>query len=309
MVGRGWARIDRGEGRRLERPGTVVIVGVGLIGGSVGLALRSRQPGTTVLGVDPDPAQLRQAITLGAITRTAPSLAAGVADADVVIICAPVTATVPLAREAAAVAPTSVLITDVGSTKARIVAELDADPRTRSCFVGSHPIAGSERQGVAHARADLFAGRICALTPTPRTAADRLDRARRFWLGLGARPIVVDPVRHDTEMALTSHLPHAVAAALAATVPPAYLPLAAGAYRDGTRVAGAEADLWAGIFLDNRRPILDALDRFEAEVQAFRLALEAADRDRLAAWWGVGHRHRLHFVDGGADPPPPPHKP
>ena len=274
-----------------------MIVGVGLIGGSIGRALRERGAAGRVIGVDLDSDRLQQALDLGAIDHAASDLAEAVAEADVVVIGAPVPATVGLIRAASRLGRDSLLITDVGSTKARIVAEVEADDLARSRFVGSHPIAGSERQGVEHARADLFDGKVCALTPTPRTPLDRVERARRFWASLGAATIEIDPTLHDAHLAKTSHLPHAVASALAAVVPPDLLPFAAGAYRDGTRVAGAEANLWAGIFLANREPILDALTRFERELATFRAALDAGDADRIAAWWDEGRRHRLAFAE------------
>lgn len=281
-----------------------MIVGVGLIGGSIGLAIRARNAADRVVGVDLDPAALRQARERGAIDVAARGLAEAMAGAEIVVIGAPVTAAVPLIRQAARCGPDSLLITDVGSTKARIVAEVEADPPALARFVASHPIAGSERQGVAHARADLFAGRTVALTPTERTPAERVERARRFWASLGAHPVELDPATHDAQLALTSHLPHAVAAALAASVPPGLFPLAAGAYRDGTRVAGAEGSLWAGIFLDNRQPILDALATFDAEVAAFRVAIAAGDRDRLIAWWSRGRDRRSAYPDDRSPPPP-----
>ena len=128
------------------------------------------------------------------------------------------------------------------------------------------------------------------MTPTRRTPPDRLDRARAFWSSLGATVLEIDPTLHDAQLALTSHLPHAVASALAGVVPPELLPLAAGAHRDGTRVAGADGPLWAGIFLDNRAATLDALDAFEARLGRFRRALEDGDRDALVAWWDLGRR-------------------
>ena len=189
------------------------------------------------------------------------------------------------------------LITDVGSTKARIVAEVEADPQARRRFVGSHPIAGSERQGVEHSRADLFQGRTCVLTPTHRTPLDRVEQARGFWSALGAKVIESDPAVHDDQLAFTSHLPHAVASALASTIPPELFPVAAGAYRDGTRVADAEASLWAGIFLDNRRSVLEALSAFEQEVREFREALQTGDCERLTSWWNRGRLLRSVYSE------------
>jgi prephenate dehydrogenase len=279
----------------LERPGTVAIVGVGLIGGSIGLALRARGLAARVVGIDRDKSRLEEARRLGAIDAFSTDMAEGVADAEVAVICTPVSRLVEDSLAAARFGPGSILVTDAGSTKARIVQGVEADARGRAAFVGAHPIAGSERQGVAHARADLFEGRSCVLTPTSRTPPDRLDRARSFWSGLGCRLIEVDPAGHDERLARTSHLPHAVSAALAASVPLEWLPMAAGAYRDGTRVAGADAGLWAAIFLENRRPVLDALGEFESHLAEFRAALEAGDEARLLAWWEAAKAFRSRF--------------
>ena len=286
----------------MERPATVAIVGVGLIGGSIGLALRSRHLARRVVGIGRDWSRLEEARRLGAIDDYSTEMAEGVADAEVAVICTPVSRVVEDALAAARLGPGSILVTDAGSTKARIVEGVEADARGRAAFVGAHPIAGSERQGVAHSRADLFEGRSCVLTPTRQTPPDRLGRARSFWSGLGCRLFEVDPPGHDERLARTSHLPHVAAAALAASVPPEWLPMAAGAYRDGTRVAGADAGLWAAIFLENRRPVIDALGEFESQLAEFRAALETGDEARLMAWWEAakGSRGRFESNDPGA---------
>jgi prephenate dehydrogenase len=271
----------------LEHLGTVAIMGVGLIGGSIGLALRARGLTDRVIGIGRDESTLAEARHLGAIDAATTALERGVGAADIVVVCTPVTLIASHARRAAEGGPEGLLVTDAGSTKRRIVAEVEAHPRGLAAFVGAHPIAGSERKGVAHARADLFEGRACVLTPTARTPPQRRDRARRFWELLGCRIVEMDPDAHDAALARTSHLPHAVAAALAAAVPAELLALAAGAYRDGTRVAGSDPDLWAGIFLENRRPILDALAGFQAELAGFRRALEAGDDAWIRRWWAA----------------------
>ena len=281
----------------MGRPGTVAIIGVGLIGGSIGMALRSRGLADRVVGVGRDATRLEEARRLGAIDAFEVSPARGLAEAEVAVVCTPVTRVVEDCLDAARLGPGSILVTDAGSTKARIVEGVEADPRGRACFVGAHPIAGSERQGAAFARADLFEGRSCVLTPTAATPPDRLDRARGFWSGLGCRLFEVDPPGHDARLALTSHLPHAVAATLAASVPVELLPLAAGAYRDGTRVAGADGPLWAGIFLENRGPLLEALDAFETRLAEFRAGLEAGDPAAMVAWWDAAKGRRERFED------------
>ncbi len=276
----------------MERLGTVAIIGVGLIGGSIGLALRSKGLAGRVVGIGRDASRLDEAKRLGAIDAFETDQNRGVLDAEVAVVCTPVTRIVEDILATAQLGPRSILVTDAGSTKARIVEGVERDPRGRACFVGAHPIAGSERQGVAFARADLFEGRSCVLTPTALTPLDRLERARGFWSGLGCKLFEVDPLGHDESLALTSHLPHAVAAALAASVPVELLPLTAGAYRDGTRVAAADAALWAGIFLENRQPVLNALDTFEARLAEFRAALEAGDQAGIIAWWDAARGRR-----------------
>jgi prephenate dehydrogenase len=279
----------------LERLETVAIVGVGLIGGSIGLALREQSLSRRVVGIGRNAARLNEAVALGAIDKGETDLTRGVAEADCVVVCTPVTQIAADVRGAAAHGPEDMLIMDAGSTKRGIVAAVERDPRARAVFVGGHPLAGSERMGAAHGRADLFEDRVCVLTPTAVTPGDRLERAREFWSILGCRLIELDPVAHDEALALTSHLPHALAAALAATVPAEALTLAAGAFRDSTRVAGSSATLWLGIFRENRDPLLRALDRFDAQLAQFRRALEADDEESIRAWWENARSRRGQF--------------
>jgi len=277
----------------VERPGTVTIIGVGLIGGSIGLALRARGLAGKVIGLGRTLESLEEAIRLGAIDEGTTDPNRSVAGADVAVVCTPVSRIAIDAIGAASAGPKGLLVTDAGSTKREIVERVEADPRARLGFVGAHPIAGSERKGVAHARADLFEGRACVLTPSGRTPMDRLNRARAFWTALGCRLHEMGPAAHDDALAMTSHLPHAVAAALAAAVPPDLLPLAAGAYRDGTRVAASDAELWAGIFLANRMPVIDALGEFQDQVNALKMALIQGDHEAIRAWWESARARRL----------------
>jgi prephenate dehydrogenase len=278
----------------------VAIVGVGLIGGSIGLAVRAKGQIGRVIGIGRSAERLREAVARGAIDEATTDLARGVAEADVVVVCTPVTQIAADVHRAAARGPEGMLITDAGSTKGGIVEEVERVSRSRAVFVGGHPLAGSERKGVEHARADLFQRRVCVLTPTAATPPDRLERARGFWASLGCRLVELDPAAHDEALALTSHLPHAVAATLAVTVPGESLPLAAGAFRDGTRVAGSDAALWAGIFLENRSPLLRALDRFETQLGVFRQALEASDDAAIRSWWEAARVRRGEFEAANA---------
>ncbi|WP_406700150.1 prephenate dehydrogenase/arogenate dehydrogenase family protein [Singulisphaera sp. Ch08] len=279
----------------LERLGTVAIIGVGLIGGSIGQAIRSRGLADRVIGIGRDPARLAEAVQLGAIDAGTTDLGRGVNGAAIVVVCTPVTRIADDVRDVAALGPQGVLITDAGSTKQRIVEAVELDPRARACFVGGHPIAGSERKGVAHAVPNLFEAKPCILTPTEKTPPDRLQRARDFWSSLGCRLIELSPPEHDSALALTSHLPHAVAAALAGAIPRETLTMAAGAYRDGTRVAGSDASLWAGIFRENRAPILESLKTFRDSLAGLESALEADDEQRIMTWWANAKNRRAHF--------------
>jgi prephenate dehydrogenase len=279
----------------LEQQGTVAVIGVGLIGGSIGRALRSRRIASEVIGVGRNPASLDEAVRLGAIDRGTTEVRDGVATADIVVVCTPVNRVAEDVKAASEAAPADVLIMDVGSTKRQIVESVERQPRA-SVFVGSHPIAGSERRGAIHARPDLFEDRPCVLTPTPRTRADRLDRARRFWTALGGRVLEMGPAEHDEILAYTSHLPHSIAAALASAVPADWLPLAAGAFRDGTRVAAADTGLWTAIFRENRGPLLKALDSLQARLAHFKYALMTDDEEAIRHWWDQARHHRDVFA-------------
>jgi prephenate dehydrogenase len=281
----------------LDRLGTVAIIGVGLIGGSIGMALRTKGRALCVVGVGRDPAALDEAERLGAVDLATTDLARAMGEADVVVIGTPVARVAVDAIAAARHGGEHLLITDAGSTKRRIVAEVEADERGRATFVGGHPIAGSEKKGAAHARADLCDGRICVLTPTRLTPPDRLERARAFWGLVGCHVLEMTPEEHDEVLASTSHLPHAVAAALAGAVPTEWLSLAAGAYRDGTRVAGSSAELWTSIFLDNKASVLGSLEAFQSQLDRFRDALHAGDRDALLSWWEAARARRERFPD------------
>jgi prephenate dehydrogenase len=281
----------------LERLGTVAIVGVGLIGGSIGMALRARKLATEVIGVGRGPAALEDAVRLGAIDRGTTDFKAAVEGADVVVVCTPVSRIADQVRQAAELAPPDVLVTDAGSAKRQLVEAIERHPRGGAVFVGAHPMAGSERRGAAHARADLFDGRVCVLTPTPRTRPDRARRARSFWESLGCQVLEMSAAEHDEILAYTSHLPHALAAALASLVPVDWQPISAGAYRDGTRVAAADTELWTAIFRDNRGPLLKALGHLQERLDAFKYALMTDDESAISRWWDEG-KSRRDLLDG-----------
>lgn len=289
----------------MARLGRVAVVGVGLIGGSIGMALRDRGFASTVVGVGRNPRTLERARVRGAIDEATTDLPQGVAEADVVVVCTPVDRIVEDARRVADAAPGTALITDAGSTKRRIVEGVDQQPRVAERFVGAHPMSGSERSGVDFARADLFQNRVCVLTPTSRTPAAKLHAAREFWSSLGCRILEMGPSEHDEVVAHTSHLPHAVAASLAAAVPADWLPLAAGAFRDCSRVAGADAELWTAIFRENRGPLMTAIGKFQDRLATLKYALMNDDEESIRRWWEEARARRALFEAQQSSPSNP----
>ena len=265
------------------RISTLALIGVGLIGGSVGLAARRRGIGTRVVGFDRDRLTLEQALGRGILDEAAPSLAAAVREADLVMICTPVDTIASHVLAVAAACRPGTLLTDVGSTKATIVRDIQGRLPTGIAFVGSHPLAGSEKKGPGFARADLFDDRLVVITPDKSVSDNALSQVTAFWHSLGAFVRVMCPVEHDRALALTSHLPHLVAAALAGVLPPEWADLTATGFRDTTRVASGDPALWTAIFQSNREALLAALNRFEAQLSQYRLALDKADGSKLVA--------------------------
>ncbi|HJT33501.1 MAG TPA: prephenate dehydrogenase [Pirellulales bacterium] len=260
---------------------TVAIVGVGLIGGSIGRGLRRRGLAREVVGVGRRQESLRTAQQLGAVDRTTLDLAEAAAEADLVVVCTPVGRIAADVRAAAKASRNHALITDVGSTKAQIVAELDGALPGGSRFVGSHPLAGSEKNGPAAADADLFVDRTVLVTPIDSTREDDLAAIGDLWASLGARVVKLSPADHDRALAATSHLPHLVAAALAATTSPDDLPLTATGWADTTRIASGDPELWSQIFLSNQAPVLAALSRYQETIGQLRQAIESRDDGEL----------------------------
>jgi prephenate dehydrogenase len=263
----------------------VAVLGVGLIGGSIGLATR-RRADAQVCGYDPDERVRAKALELGAIDRAAPSIAEAVHDADVVFAATPVAALAATVQEALAVAGPDCVVSDVGSTK-RVLAEAGADER----FIGGHPLAGAETQGVEHAREDLFDGAVWYLTPLSSTAGISYERLHRLLTAIGARPTAIDAETHDQLLAAVSHLPHVLANLLAAqaarTLGDAVqgrVPAVGPSFRDATRVAGANSAIWTDIYMSNRDALVAVIDDFAAQLQDVRGKLQAADAGAITAW-------------------------
>jgi prephenate dehydrogenase len=257
-----------------------VIVGVGLLGGSIGLALRSRQLAGQVVGVGRPGKPPLGAVEAGVIDVAEADVRTAARDADLVICCAPVQQIAELVLESAEVLKPGGLITDVGSTKARIVDHIEATAPLAP-FVGSHPLAGGTGTGYEHARADLLEGSLVIVTPAQGTPPDQVTRTERLWQSLGAETHCMSPTEHDAALAQTSHLPHVVASALAAATPRELLPLTGPGWRGSTRLAKGNAKLWRQILEENRLPALRALQNFAKVLEHWQLALESGDGERL----------------------------
>jgi prephenate dehydrogenase len=281
----------------------VAVLGVGLIGGSIGLAARARA-GAEVCGYDSDPDALARALALGAIDRAAPDIATAVADAQVVFAATPGGALADTVSQALAHAGADCAVSDVGSTKLALETAR-RDPR----FFGGHPIAGAETTGVAHAREDLFDGASWYLT-AERPAADPrlLGRLRGLIERLGADPREMSPAAHDRLMASVSHLPHVlanvlVAQALAACEREGSGPLAGPSLRDAIRVAGANSAIWTDIYIANGPALIAAIDELSGRLQQARAIVAGGDAEALAAWNESARAARRALLGGEpADP-------
>jgi prephenate dehydrogenase len=268
----------------------IVIVGPGLIGGSLGLAVREKKLAARIVGVGRREESLARALELRAVDEISLDLESAVEDADLVVLATGVEA---IPQQAAAILPRmkkGAVITDVGSAKAAICRSVEeafsvSKAAGRARFVGGHPMAGSEQRGVGHARADLFRGALCILTPTPATdpGGAGLKIVRDLWKAVGCRMHEMPPEAHDHLIAQISHLPHLAAACLVNAASDEALDLAAGGFMDTTRVASSDPALWVAICLANRDALLAALSSLGGRLNDIEEALESGDAKALKA--------------------------
>ncbi|MBL6832037.1 MAG: prephenate dehydrogenase [Pirellulales bacterium] len=259
---------------------TVAIVGVGLIGGSLGKALLTRGLARRVVGIGRSKASLAEAMERQLVSEVSCDLAA-VSEADFVVVATSVGSIPRLLEAADSHVSEGTLITDAGSTKQSVVSGWQKRQRHRGRFVGSHPLAGSHLRGPAAADATLFEGRVAVVTPAASTPEEDVEEVGSFWASLGSTVFVMKPREHDRILAMTSHAPHVLAAALAAVTPDPDRRFTAGGWRDTTRVAGGDAELWADILLDNAAQVTKAVSTMHGYTQRMLDALAAGDRRRL----------------------------
>jgi prephenate dehydrogenase len=260
----------------------LTVAGVGLVGGSLAAAARAAGLVGEVVGLGRSEANLRVALERGLVDRVTQELAVA-AEADAIVLATPVGTCAPLADRLRPLVRPGTLLTDVGSVKGSLVGALEASWRGVGPVVGAHPIAGSEASGAAAARADLFRGRRCILTPTPATDRAALGRVRALWEGVGAVVEEMPPSTHDELLARVSHLPHVVAYALAAAAGEARaggrlaLDYAGSGFRDTTRIAGSPPEIWRDIVLANAPAVLAALAEFRASLARLETLIAAGD--------------------------------
>jgi cyclohexadieny/prephenate dehydrogenase len=267
---------------------TVALIGVGLIGASIAQACaRTGAAGRLILH-DRDAAVLARAQALGLGQVYAPSLSEAVREADLVILCAPVGANAEIAQAMAATLKTGAIVSDVGSVKSAVVAEVGPRLPQGVHFVPAHPVAGTEYSGPDAGFATLFRNRWCILTPPPGTQAQAVDKVRAFWAALGANVEIMTPEHHDLVLAITSHVPHLIAYNLVGTAADLeeslrseVIKFSAGGFRDSTRLAASDPTMWRDVFLNNREAVMEMLGRFTEELTALQRMIRRGDGEGL----------------------------
>ena len=284
----------------------IALIGVGLLGGSLGLAIRQRQCAAKVCGYVRRPTSVAECHQFGVVDEASTDLEETVRDADLIILCTPVAQMAGLVSAMSRFLKPGAIVTDVGSVKASVAQQLE--PLVESAgshFVGSHPMCGAEKTGVAAARADLFEGGICVLTPTSRSPATAVSALEEFWSALGCRVLRLSPEVHDDLVSRSSHLPHVVAAELANYVlspvhPAEQSLLCANGFRDTTRIASSSPEMWRDIALANRKNLSRVLGVFIEDLQEFCEALKNNDAKTVHEFFAKAKQRRDQWRDQAA---------
>jgi len=251
----------------------VVIFGTGLMGGSLGLALKRKQLANQIIGFSRHKTNAAWALKIGAIDRIGYSLEV-TRDADLIILATPVEAIIKIMHKISKKIKKDCIIIDLGSTKENIVFALS---KLTPNFLGCHPLAGSEKNGIKNAKLELYNNSICILTPTAKTKKAVFTRIKLLWQKIGAKTISMPPKQHDLILSFTSHLPHLVAFSLISTIPNKFLSLSSGGLKDSTRIAASDESLWSQVFLSNRKNLISAVSSFQTKLAALKLALMKKD--------------------------------
>jgi prephenate dehydrogenase len=284
----------------------ITIIGVGLLGGSIGLAVQRRRLAREVAGFVRRPASLKDCERTGVVDYATTDLLAAVSNADLVILCTPLSQMRQRLVEMLPALKRGAIVTDVGSVKAGVVRELESLLQPSGAhFVGSHPMAGAEKTGVGAARVDLFTDAVCVVTPTKKSNATAVRRVEQFWQSLGARTLRLPPEEHDVLVSRSSHLPHIAAAALANLVlapasPEFQSALCANGFRDTTRIASGSPEMWRDIALANRKNLSRAVDAFISGLQQFQRVLKASDAKAISKFLETAKARRDNWCGKSA---------
>lgn len=286
----------------------ITLVGVGLLGGSLGLALRRRKLAKLIAGYVRRDASIKDCERSGATDYATTNLLAAVSDADLVVLCTPLAQMKQLVRQMLPALKPGAIVTDVGSAKGRVVAEIESMiAKAGAHFIGSHPMAGGEKSGVLAARGDLFECAVCVVTPTKKSNSAAVTKVEKLWKSVGGRLLRLTPEAHDALVSRSSHLPHVVAATLASTVldpkhPKDIATLCATGFRDTTRIASGSPEMWRDIALTNRKQIGRALSGFVAELEKFQAALKRGDSKAIAKFFETAKKRRDNWCEKCVSP-------
>ena len=257
-----------------------VILGTGMIGGSIALALKKHGLAAQVIGTSRQEASIKTAVDMKIIDEGTTDPRKAIQGADLVILAAPVKVILANIEDISKHLRRGCVVTDVGSSKAAIVDAAEKHFPPHVLFVGSHPMAGSEKSGVAHANVDLFKGATCIMTPTAKTNRAARDKVKQLWTLLGANVKIMEPLQHDEALAYVSHLPHMMAFALVRAIPEDFLAYGAAGLTDTTRVAGSSSQMWADVCASNYRHVVKSIDEAVKSLAEIRKAV--VDRDEAA---------------------------
>lgn len=285
----------------------VAIIGLGLLGGSIGLAVKEHLPQVETTGWDRDPATRARAAERGLVGTVCETGAEAVAAADLVVFCVPVGAIGAVAADLAAAIPADAVISDVGSSKLSVAMAL-AEALPGHCVIPAHPVAGTERSGPDAGFASLFHNRWCIITPPEGVDADKLAALSAFWEGLGAKVELMDAQHHDLVLAVTSHLPHLIAYTIVGTASDLegvtqseVIKYSAGGFRDFTRIAASDPTMWRDVFLTNKDAVLEMLQRFSEDLTALQRAIRWGDGDTLFELFTRTRDIRRSIIEQGQD--------
>jgi len=270
----------------------VTIVGVGLMGGSLGMALKKHRLAREVIGLSHRQTALAQAVKSKAIDVPCVDVKKAIVNADLVVLAAPVDSIIKLFTTINPYLKRGCIVTDVGSAKVKIVESAEKILSSPSFFVGAHPLTGSEKKGVANASADLFEGATCVMTPTDKTSQAAKQKVKHLWTKIGMNVKVLSPEEHDEALAYVSHLPHLMAYGLMAAIPSKFLEYASQGLKDTSRVAASSPQMWSDVCMANPRNVLKALDQSVEQLAHFRKAIISRDQKTLINYFTKAQEKR-----------------